>query len=529
MKGLLKTVKSLLKTTKGKVIAGAASTGVVGAAVVIGIALHNPSYRTIIVEEVNGTGIVSSEKKDDIDAYAGMHLYSGDDVTVQDASDMTLLLDMDKYVYAEENTHFWLEAEGNSEKSRTRIHLDKGAELNRIDTKLTDGEEYQVQTPNSVMSVRGTVYRVNVYYDDKGQAWTSVEVFQGSVEITLQTLEGELNGVSEVFEAGESALIRAASDFSEFVVDEDGDIKREIEYKNLPRKTALKLVEYMEDGEELCIGKELFMDYTKLEEHKLEEVIAEEPTCMKEGKKEIRCVICGEVEETVSIPKLEHETTGEWVTVREPGCTVAGKEQKVCMVCNGVIETRDIAALGHTPGDFEVTQEPTCTAEGSRSRTCLRCGLVETESIAKLAHESSDWKITSRNSCTADGEKVKTCLHCGTILEKETIPATGHQYGAWSQTKQPTCTDVGENSRVCANCGATEKQTIAALGHTPGEAVEHEFPDSFDSNGKALVNAFYQCITCGVDVVEQHTISMVKDEYDKMQIYCETCKTYLLE
>ena len=258
MKGLLKSVKGLLKTTKGKAVLGGGTVAVVGAVVAVAILLNNQGYRTIAVQEVHGTSIIKNEKQEISNAYVGMHLNSGDDVTVQAESDMTLLLDMDKYVYAEENTHFWLAAEGDSETSKTRIYLEQGAELNRLNTELTKGEEYQVDTPNSVMAVRGTVFRVCVYYDSDGIAWAKLEVYDGNVEVSLKTLEGEFNGESEVFGPGEAALIRASSDFSEFVVDDNGNVKWPIDYEEIPQATALKLAEFIDDGDELCIDKESF-------------------------------------------------------------------------------------------------------------------------------------------------------------------------------------------------------------------------------------------------------------------------------
>ena len=126
---------NLLKSTKGKIVTAVAGTAVV-AAVVVGVLMtKEESFRTVAVEELNGTTIVTTEGKE-ADAYEGMHLYSGDDVKVQQESDMTLVMDMDKYVYAEPGTHFWLECAGSADKSETAIHLEEGSVLNRIKDNL---------------------------------------------------------------------------------------------------------------------------------------------------------------------------------------------------------------------------------------------------------------------------------------------------------------------------------------------------------------------------------------------------------
>ena len=203
------------------------------------------SARTIVVEETNGTTVVLDESKASTNAYKGMHLFSGSDVTVQLASDMTMLLDMDKYLYAEEKTHFWLEASGSSDSSKTVIFLDEGAVLNRIKNPLENGSVYQVDTPNSTMAVRGTVFLVRVWIGTDGQVYSDVQVLDGSVKIDLKNTRGEYNGVSETITAGQAAAIRGNADYSEFIVDENGNITSSIDYESLPPKIAKILLEYL--------------------------------------------------------------------------------------------------------------------------------------------------------------------------------------------------------------------------------------------------------------------------------------------
>ena len=484
MKGLLKSVKGLLKTPKGKAVLGGGTVAVVGAVVAVAILLNNQGYRTIAVQEVNGTSIIKNEKQEISNAYVGMHLNSGDDVTVQAESDMTLLLDMDKYVYAEENTHFWLEAEGDSETSKTRIYLEQGAELNRLNTELTKGEEYQVDTPNSVMAVRGTVFRVCVYYDSDGLAWTKIEVYDGNVEVSLKTLESEFNGVSEVFGPGESALIRASSDFSEFVVGEDNEVKLPIDYEEIPQATALKLVEFIDDGDELCIGKELLMDYTKLEEHKMEEVITEEATCTKEGQKEVRCTVCNEIVRRETIAALGH-VTGDWQTISNATCISDGQSAKVCTRCGATVETMDTEALGHSYGDWTVTSTASCTSGGSLSRTCSRCGSTETSTTAATGHSYVAGNATDA-TCTTDGSIIQICTICG-HEDTTLIPATGHTYvykHDWLYFEVVETEGTVDVTVVCSQCDMQEPKTTHTI--------------QFDPETEK-----YYCVDCDKDVTEE--------------------------
>jgi len=118
-------MKSFLTTTKGKIIAGIGTAAVV-AVVVVAIIMANSGYRTIAVEELNGTTSVTNNGSTS-DAYVGQHLKSGDDVSVKSQSNLTLGLDSDKFVYAKENTHFWVEAAGKADNTRTTIKLDEGS------------------------------------------------------------------------------------------------------------------------------------------------------------------------------------------------------------------------------------------------------------------------------------------------------------------------------------------------------------------------------------------------------------------
>lgn len=50
-------------------------------------------------------------------------------------------------------------------------------------------------------------------------------------------------------------------EISEFVADENGNIKREIDYEELSQETLMVLASYAEDGKELCISKEKLTEY----------------------------------------------------------------------------------------------------------------------------------------------------------------------------------------------------------------------------------------------------------------------------
>ncbi len=142
------------------------------------------SDRTIAVEEVNGT-VTANNDAETFNPVKGEHLKSGMGVSTEAASDLTLLLDSDKHVYAKEETEFSLVAEGGDKSTKTRFVLKKGVLKSVLENKLESEEAFEVETPNAVMAVRGTTFTVTVT-EYEGKYSTLVEVEEGRVEIQFE-------------------------------------------------------------------------------------------------------------------------------------------------------------------------------------------------------------------------------------------------------------------------------------------------------------------------------------------------------
>ena len=80
-----------------------------------------------------------------------------------------------------------------------------------------------------------------------------------------------------------------------------------------------------------------------------------------------------------------HSTTVV-LDAKEATCTEKGSTgEVVCVDCGTVVqEAQEIAAKGHTFGEWVTVKEPTTTEEGSKERNCSVCQTKETETIAKL-------------------------------------------------------------------------------------------------------------------------------------------------
>lgn len=224
-------------------------------ALIVGIVINkNKDYRIIKVFEVDGTATVTREKVGDIEPYNNMLLESGDTVFL-DTGTMSLKLDEDKYVYVEEQTKFRLEATGNSENSRTSIQLEQGAITNEIQNKLSDDSSYEVNTPNSTMSVRGTIYRVCVY-EENGVHYTRVSVFEGTVATRLVYPDGTVSEKETLVDKGKEILIYEDGTTTDYV-----GTPSDIDYSTLPDSVIKCLIEIAKGGSDLGISIEELEKY----------------------------------------------------------------------------------------------------------------------------------------------------------------------------------------------------------------------------------------------------------------------------
>lgn len=260
-------MKNFLSSTKGKIIAGAVTLLLIAGVVVL-IILLNTGYRLIRVKDLNGTSKVTSGLSVS-DAFKGQNLVSGDNVEVFENSYLMLALDSDKHVVASELTKFSVEAFGVAGKdSRTIIHLEKGSISNEIDTKLLPSESYVVESPNASMSVRGTVFSVNVFFDNEGLCHTTVEVKDGVVELAEKD-----TGIVKTLNAGQRANVvsrsnrepdripTTSSDIKP-IGDNSGDLEQtltfgDFEYRYLQRLGGMEITKYIGTDTVVAIPAEI--------------------------------------------------------------------------------------------------------------------------------------------------------------------------------------------------------------------------------------------------------------------------------
>lgn len=293
---------------KKTIIIIAAAVAIITAIVVIVLLVLNKkdSYRVIKAFEVDGKAIVTRSGKGEIEAYNNMVLESGDVVNVVSGT-LTIKMDEDKFAYAEEDTEFELIAKGTAASSRTSINLRKGAITSDVKNKLSEDSSYEVNTPNSVMTIHGTIFRVCIYEGDDGMLYSKLSVFDGGVETRLVYPDGTVATESVVTEKGEETVVYQSDDDTDYLKQ-----KQEIDYSELPKQCMEILLRIAEDGEDVGITPEEIKE-------KIEEIEEAEERAEK-GPFTVNFMYNGTVfgsqivekGEKATMPKLSPSPSGSW-------------------------------------------------------------------------------------------------------------------------------------------------------------------------------------------------------------------------
>ena len=380
-------MKKLIESKKGKLITIVACAVVL--VIILAIALSKNGYRSIVVEQTNGTVTVTGDKNNG-NAYKGEKLFSGDKVSVGTDSDMVMCMDTDKYVYADEGTNFGIEASSAKEDSRLKIELSSGSELNELKSKLGPNDTYQVDTPNATMSVRGTTFRVTVY-EYEGETYSLLEVTEGEVYVQLKNQDGTYNGEDGSFVAGQSAMIRG---YSEFIVGDENEKILRLNYEILPQNANARVEELINN-----IQGNVIVGEAEAQEPQTEQDNKDDNNTASNADSDNKTTGADDTDNNDGSDEKHVHTPGEWVTVTEATCMNEGLERKSCTECKEVLESGAIPIKDHTPGEWTTYQIPTCTAKGAESQTCIYCNKVlANRDIPSPGHSYSD------GVCTVCGE-----------------------------------------------------------------------------------------------------------------------------
>lgn len=259
-------------------------------------------YRSIQVYQVNGEVTLERENVGVMDAYENLNLISGDALETFVESFSRLKLDDDKYVLVEQDSRIEIFATGDQANSKTDIRLDKGAITVEVENKLNDDSSFEVTTPNSVMAVRGTVFRISAATDENGEPITRITIFEGAVTVQKKAEDGTLSEESRI-ESGKEAIIYQENEEEVLV------ILDEIDETVLPKEVLEFLQEeVVRDDHEIIYSDEKIVELLEKLEDTDDTIYT--VTFMYEGN------IFGTQEvkngDLVSKPKLKPALSGDW-------------------------------------------------------------------------------------------------------------------------------------------------------------------------------------------------------------------------
>lgn len=255
-------------------------------------------------------------------------------------------------------------------------------------------------------------------------------------------------------------------------------------------------------------------------------------TCTESGVKARKCSRCRETEKE-TIPDTGH-TEAEDAAVAAT-CTTAGKTAgSHCLVCNTIIKAQEeIPATGHSFGKWEKVKAPTCMGRGSVKRACDICGYIEIKDIAANGHVwNTDYTVDKQPTCTETGSKSIHCRNCREVKDVKAIEALVHTLGDWIIDKPATVETAGSRHKECETCGAIlEKEEIKKLelpAYKIIDGAESTWTQNTNTDGSLVIRGdgaianFKEVRVDGVvidvknyTVTEGSTIITLKTEYLK--------------
>ncbi len=508
-------------------------------------------YRTICVFEVSGT---VSVVKDGIEyeAYPGMLLQEGHVIVTSCDSYARLVLDDDKYVKLESGSRVTFETLGLMGSGKTKIVLERGAITSELVNPLKAEEEYVVNTPNAVLAVRGTFFRVNLGVTKNGEITTDVYTYGGKVASQRVLPSGEVVDEDVVVDAGYMTSIQMNTEETVYLVGKETDVQRPntapINPEDISNEDMVDLYFASLHGHEIFLSTEEIADTLKIrdviideytpvydlaeevsqeEDREIAQIPDDKGDIVVEDKPQQEEVIVQELEEeqgedeivaeepeidTVpeQIVTIETHVHTEVTSIIEATCIEDGKKIVCCSTCDEVLSETVIPATGHTEDTPVDTVAATCTTEGTRTISCKDCGiLLKEESIPLTDHLETT--RTRAAGCETEGKETVSCQVCNAILSETTLEATGH-------TRADTTADV----TTCSNAGCGETLVVANSTAVFPDATFRNIVQGYDYNSDGLLSDTERFSVSSFDISSSGVTDVTGLTYFSFitQLYC---------
>ena len=225
----------------------------------------------------------------------------------------------------------------------------------------------------------------------------------------------------------------------------------------------------------------------------------------------------------VTLPATSHNF-GEWSVTKAPTLDAEGELTRVCANDGNHKETFTLPKLNNTDYTYTVTKQPTCEENGSGKYTYTKDGKTFdfTVELAATGHSWGEWSVTKEPTADAEGELTRVCANDGSHKETFTLPKlndTDYKYNIITPPTQSS-TGTGRYTYTKDNQEFTFDVTIPALPVTPWNG-KYDKPAYYDFNGEKISIAIHQKT---VDVNDKNFPFAIDDENALGENYTDCIK-----
>ena len=167
---------------------------IIAGAILVSLYFGGDVVRQLTITEIKGIAYITRGTKK-LSAGKGTKLMSGDIISTNEKSTVRISLDDDKYIFIEPDSSVYIYFTDIASEGDISVNLSRGAAICELNEKLKKKATFNLKTPNSIVSVRGTVFRAQFdymesYSDSRGVELanvmiTQVQNFDGSVNLQL--------------------------------------------------------------------------------------------------------------------------------------------------------------------------------------------------------------------------------------------------------------------------------------------------------------------------------------------------------
>ena len=254
-----------------------------------------------------------------------------------------------------------------------------------------------------------------------------------------------------------------------------------------------------------CSAKKLWEQLICEHKYDLEKIL-EDPTCSKEGKKELTCILCGNVAKE-KIEKSEHEY--EIIPKKDSTCNETGlTDYKKCIVCGFIeVEPVVIPVKGHT-----------IVHQDEVKATCLEGGLTSGKycSLCNEVFESQKYISPLNHSLVVRKGRPATCQQAG-LTDGVYCENCNEVYNEQLEIPSLDHTDL-DSDNICDVCGDVTYDAKLALYNT-SDVIQSDPVEGQNFNEPFVLRLYRRNYTNDMGIENEETYMSVDSETGYLGLY----------